>query len=431
MTDIDPVVRRLIEAQPDPAIVHGSVDIDLGATGQTPLPHQYVREIRIHDANGGNPLFDVDRVRGFVAQRGGTHDLRARAEYEAGLQRIDLIFRTPDGSVELASGPEFRRFPSFFTPSVPAGATPLYRILRWPGGHEACVLEEPSRPDAEDAYANRVRRQRKRLSDVRERLGRGGMFRLGAYGDSLVQLAGPCKATMDYFRKPNGPRDRVGFYALMSAEEVDRLLAPVDLGDGFGKTAIRHGVHWRAIGQIEKMYDIRVEYRNWGVSGTRSCGGFSRRGYPNGSEAGRLSAVAADGCDLVHVAFGHNDLGARTIFEDHVHIGRTLLDSGAAVILVCPARRNPLWQPHSYRHYVHACREIARAADELGVACVQTLDVLKTGKLGRVGLTERELCEATLRNHTGPTEANAVSDMIADLLAPTWPRSRQSAGGSS
>ncbi len=90
MSDIDPIVRRLIEAQPDPAAVQGSVEIDLDATGETPLPHQYVRNIRIRDVNGGEPAFEVDRARGFVAQRKGAHDLRVRAEYEGGMQRIDV-----------------------------------------------------------------------------------------------------------------------------------------------------------------------------------------------------------------------------------------------------------------------------------------------------------------------------------------------------
>ncbi|MCC6919682.1 MAG: hypothetical protein IT548_10795 [Alphaproteobacteria bacterium] len=422
---LDGRTATLIADAPPPACEPVEADIFL-ARDEMRLPHRFIDAVEVVSAQGHalteGADYALERTRGAIAATRLETAGPVRVRYRGGLQRVDLLIER-GREVELIRGPEIRRMATLFAPAVPDGARVLHRILRWPGGMDVCSVplsRERLRADgAPDGYEACMRKHRPRLAAIRARLARGGAFRLGAYGDSVTEMSLSCD-DFELNLSPNGPRDRIDYFEGLGEAEAAALFDPADLGDGLGATAIREGMHWRAIRHVERAYGVRVAYRNWGVKATRSEDGANPRGHLHGAHPLRLAAVAQDGCDLVHVAFGTNELGSPDVFRHHVAIGAALLKAGSAVIFITPGRRNPIWQPRSYARWLATCAEIERAADALGVACVQTADLFRTEALARLGMAEIELAEAGLRNHMGPAELNAVGDALGDLLAPAF-----------
>lgn len=427
MKAVDGRIAALIVDASPPACETVEADILL-ARDEVRLPHRFIDAVELVSARGAvlseGTDYTLERMRGAVAALRLEAAGPARVRYRGSLQRVDLVVRRDDGAADLVQGVETRRMATLFAPAVPEGAHILHRILRWRGGMDVCSVhafhDRLRAEGAPDAYEARIRKHRPRLAAFRARLARGGDLRLGAYGDSVTEMSLHCD-DFELNLSPNGPRDRVDYFEGLGEAEATRLFHPADLGDGLGATAIRAGMHWRAIRHVERAYGVRVVYRNWGVKATRSEDGANPRGHLHGAHPLRLAAMARDGCDLVHVAFGTNELGSADVFRHHVTIGAALLKAGSAVIFITPGRRNPLWQPRSYARWLGTCAEIERAADALGVACVQTADLFRAEVLARVGMAEIELAEAGLRNHMGPAELNAVGDALGDLMAPSFP----------
>jgi lysophospholipase L1-like esterase len=259
---------------------------------------------------------------------------------------------------------------------------------------------------------------RRRLPRTLRILRSGGALRLIGYGDSVTSLGG---RHPDQTRFPNGPdRDHLGYFE----QYGDDWKADQNQMGGHARHGVPHhqlGWNWQLKRTIEQRWPVKVEYLNWGLPGTTtgpdeiSVEGDLR--IPNGSNDLRVELMLRDEPDLVVVAFGTNDVGLGIDTRANlVRMVEAIGASGSEVIIVAPCPPNPGWGSRDSMLWLQTYDAVLGAAREADLAYVPTLEIFGSGREGAIGLSQRSYSAASMGNHPGARELNAVGRLLSLII---------------
>lgn len=398
------------------------------------LGFQYIRApitvTRVSDsATLATPAaYDLDLERGGIEGNVNTADFACTVSYTGYYHRIDIVSVNPvTGDVAITLGTERMRTANMYPAVAPAGHVPLYRVHRSITGAEVQPIHlyrglvRIDREGPDTASIEEMRRRARPLrSLIAARAAAGTALKWGGYGDSITHIEGTSGpgAAIDNVN-PNGfGRDRIAYFTNYAAD-ARALLNPIDLGDGRGVTSVKEGWNWYAlkwlIANTKSVPPLTVNYRNWGVGGSTSGAGIASTGRMNGSEPDRLNALVADACDAVCVGFGMNDINDIDSYPGVRTIAEALLNAGTLVALVTPPRPNVLFRERTAGWRI-TCAAIEAVGDDLGLPVARTARLFDLENLAAAGFAEREMCDATLQNHPGKPELDAIGRLITEFL---------------
>ncbi len=388
------------------------------------LAYQYARAVAVTRVSDSLVLtegthYSVDLDRGVLTGLVNTADFNVSVNYTGHRIRADLVSVDPQNlAMTVTAGTERLRVASMFEPALPAGHQALFRLFRTVDTVELTPLfqfrtdvrlERADEIEADLALQRRRARKHRILIEKKTRLAQ--TLKWCGEGDSITAMGGGTAVEMN--GAPNQGRDVAGYFDRY--DSAARAPIPVyDFSDGRGATHVKEGWNWTALAWLEASHGIATNYRNWGIGGTSSINTLSN-GFYNQGHASKIANIIADTPDIVCYAPGMNELGASYTYANVKAICESYLAAGILMILVQPVRPNTRFR-NRIMEWRETCRQIAQVADTLGIPLVSTARLFDPINLGGLGLAENELCEATMQNHPGRKELNAVGRLITELF---------------
>jgi hypothetical protein len=249
---------------------------------------------------------------------------QADVTYSYKRERYDLLeLDTATGTVHAVKGVEHDFSAAEQLPTATAGRVPLFYAYVWNDTVELIAVSSGSMGHGTGSVKRQqINRHRARnaaiLAPVIAKLQAGTAVVLQAYGDSITAQGGGWVATGDdtdttyLSTAPNGFARESLRYLNHRTAQLDALWGPyptgwIDANDTGSAQHHTHGWAYTLAEYLRDEYGSAVTFKNWGIGGTNSGNDYHASGAPNGSEAGRLAAVAADTGDVVFVNFGMND----------------------------------------------------------------------------------------------------------------------------
>ncbi len=411
-------VPAYVYAGAAPASIAVTENIDLIYNSDTFFTHQFVRGLVLNGKTAGVDYRQDDR--GAIVGLINTATVNLSASYTGHKVRTDVVtMHVRTRAMTTRTGVEVARNANYLPPTVPADEIVIWRIFRHVDGSEAApvhLFKNRVRLDRAADTEAVIARMARRLPKTRRKIASGAAIKFGGYGDSITATGGG-GAAGDLNTTANGPfRDIKGHYQNHSAEAL-ATIETFNFGDAAGNSHVKTGFNWSIVRFLEKL-GITVTYENRGIGGTTTANTGGGAALANGSQFDRLAAAVAAGYDFVVVAFGMNELFSSATYANLLVIVKAFTDAGTEVILLTPPRPNPLWFGASdVDGWRYTTGEIARAADDLNVACVDASRLYDPRDQACLGLSDYEICPSGLRNHPDVPASTAVGDLLVELLA--------------
>lgn len=366
--------------------------------------------------------YSVDTKRGAITGLVNTADFAVTVSYTGTSQRADIISVNPQtGALSVTAGTERPRSASMFQAATPSGDVALFRVHRTADGAELTpvhLFKKGIRLDRADAISADIETQRRRARRLRQiisaKVATAGTLKWGGYGDSITAMGNGSMTVEQFNTLPNLGRDHINYFTLY--DSTARALIPLfDYSDGYGLNHHKEGWNWFALKWLNSTYGLTYSYRNWGIGGTNSTNTTNGFGLQNQGQADRLAALIADACDVVLYAPGMNELGQTYTYANVRGICESILGAGQQVILSSSARPNQRYQSR-LTEWRETCRQIEQVADDLDIPFIRTARVYEPANLACIPLAENEICEATMQNHPGKKELDAIGRLITEIL---------------
>lgn len=367
-------------------------------------------------------LLTADGERGFLRIESLTAGLEVTVNYTGHDSRYDVLaLNTRTGELELTVGADRSRDPEEYA-AVPApGTIPLYSLYTThqdveliplvPGGSLTAVGSEVE-------HLVWLEDCRKRLPLTFQKLRRGASLRLAGYGDSITALGG--REGVQNTSPDGALRDRMGYFECYG-KDWKAGVETFDHGDGEGSVHHHLGWNWTLKRLIETAWGVSVRYENWGIAGTTSDANarvMDGLEYLNGAHPLRLAALGASRPDLVIVAFGMNDIGG--VIDTCANI-RVICDfiraNGSEALVVAPCRQNAGFKSRDPALWRLTHDAVIQGAIEAGAAWCPTIPLLGQGNEGVVGLSHRSHSAASMGNHPGARELEAVGRYLGLIFS--------------
>ncbi|MDQ2482818.1 hypothetical protein RBI94_02125 [Pseudomonas putida] len=423
------VEQAVAIAAPDtePVVDHPFTLIAAPSGGAIPgarLPHQYSSNRIVKRVSDGAQLVEgVDyAVKPNTCYLYGLKTIAnepCTISYTGHLHRYDLVsVNLASGALVVTKGTGRAIDPEEYKPVLPAGHVRLNEVYVYPAGVD--VLQSWRYRDLRDqlsgqAYDDWLAYCRAKLPKTLAKLRRGQRIRLIGYGSSSVDMGGGAL----YPLEPNTNRDLASFFDRIPADT--RAKYPIysnsdpDFTWSSQSSHIKYGFVWQLIAAMRERWGADVEYRNWGVGGTTSAD-TSVNGVPNGAHPDRLNAMLADQGDLMVLAFA-NGLGADWWYSSHRTIIEAFKAQGGEVIVLTSPRLN-LFGEASVDDTIwrKSYDDSTRVALDTGCAYVPTNLIEGPGREGCTGLSHRNMTNANLYNHGGPTQLGNTGKLMAMII---------------
>lgn len=422
------VEQAVAIAAPDtePVVDHPFTLIAAPSGGAIPgarLPHQYSSNRVVKRVSDGAVLTEgVD-----YAVKPNTcylYGLKAIANepctisYTGHLHRYDLVsVNLASGALVVTKGTGRAIDPEEYKPVLPAGHVRLNEVYVYPAGVD--VLQSWRYRDLRDqlagqAYDDWLAYCRSKLPKTLAKLRRGQRIRLIGYGSSSVDMGGGVL----YPLQPNINRDLASFFDRIPADTRAKYPVYTNSDPDFtwsSQSHVKYGFVWQLIAAMRERWGADVEYRNWGVGGTTSSDTMSN-GVPNGAHPDRLNAMLADQGDLMVLAFA-NGIGADWWYSSHRTIIEAFKAQGGEVIVLTSPRLN-LFGEASVDDTIwrKSYDDSTRVALDTGCAYVPTNLIEGPGREGCTGLSHRNMTNANLYNHGGPTQLCNTGKLMAMII---------------
>jgi len=359
----------------------------------------------------------------------------ADVTYSYKRERYDLLEVDAAGVVHVVKGVEHDFCAGEEKPAATPGRTGLFWAYVWNDTVELIPYQPPAviHP-ARSVLRARFDRHRARnmaiMAPVLSKLQAGEPVAIQVYGDSITAQGGGWVATgldtdSTYLSTAsNGfARDSIRYLNHRTAQ-LDAIWGPYPTGwldANDNGTAEHHTRGWAytLAQQLRDDYGSTVAYKNWGIGGTNSGSDFHASGGPNGAQADRLAAVAADTGDLITVNFGMNDFvrfatgGQRAPLRAIVAALQSAQPARVVALMGAPGinTENPnfltWWQRH---HEVYW--SVAR---EMGCAYIP-MDLIYHGGPAFTGLSRQHYSCTNRYNHPTPGELAQMRRFVAASL---------------
>jgi lysophospholipase L1-like esterase len=359
----------------------------------------------------------------------------ADVTYSYKRERYDLLEVDAVGVVHVVKGVEHDFCAGEEKPAATPGRTGLFWAYVWADTVELIPYQPPAviHP-ARSVLRARFDRHRARnmaiMAPVLAKLQASEPVALQFYGDSITAQGGGWAATggnddTTYLQSaPNGrARDALAYLNHRTAQ-LDAIWGPYPTGwldANDNGTTEHHTRGWACTlaQQLRDDYGSTVAYKNWGIGGTSAGAGVTASGAPNGAQADRLAAVAADTGDLITVNFGMNDFvgfatgGLRAPLRAIVAALQAAQPGRVVALMGAPGigTENPnlltWWQRH---HEVYW--SVAR---EMGCAYIP-MDLIYHGGPAFTGLSRQHYSCTNRYNHPTPGELAQMRRFVAASL---------------
>lgn len=307
--------------------------------------------------------------------------------------------------------------PEEYKPVLPAGQVRLNEVYVYPSGVD--VLQSWRYRDLRDqlagqAYDDWLAYCRSKLPKTLAKLRRGQRIRLIGYGSSSVDMGGGVL----YPLQPNINRDLASFFDRIPADTRAKYPVYTNSDPDFtwsSQSHVKYGFVWQLIAAMRERWGADVEYRNWGVGGTTSSDTMSN-GVPNGAHPDRLNAMLADQGDLMVLAFA-NGIGADWWYSSHRSIIEAFKARGGEVIVLTSPRLNVYGESSpGDTTWKKSYDDSIQVALDTGCAYVPTNLIEGPGREGCTGLSHRNMTNANLYNHGGPTQLGNTGKLMAMII---------------
>jgi hypothetical protein len=351
--------------------------------------------------------YGVDKNGGKIYGLKDIAPLAVEIDFTSSPERYDAVFiKDKIEEVILKEGKD-RKFAAVeHIPVTPDGFTCIARIYIYDDKAEIIPFKKIDIKDAN--FVEIFEHNKKVLLPFKNKLTKGSKIILAGYGDSItaIQKRG---GTIPY--APGGIlRDRPELYLSFYPIDIRKKVKLFDFNDGEGKKHCHLGWNWMLKNQIEKNFDVDVEYLNFGIASTNSQ---SRK--PHGLFPERLNDALKSKSDLIVLGFGMNELGAPESFstKNIINIVRQFQKTGATVIVMGVPRINRAHNPSKkYKQWLKTNQNLKKAAFKTNSAFIP-LDILtRDESINYIGISPDSMCATNLLNHPGIYELNKYGELL-------------------
>lgn len=365
---------------------------------------------------------------------------RANVTYSYKRERYDLLeLDKATGVVHVVKGIEHDFCAAEQLPAATVGRQPLFYAYVWNDTVELIAAPKAAMGHGVGSVKQRqIERHRARnqtiMSPVLTKLTAGQAVVMQVYGDSITAQGGGWVDTDDdtdstyLSTAPNGFARESLRYLNHRTAQLDALWGPyptgwIDANDTGAPEHHTHGWAYTLAQYLRDEYDSAVTFKNWGIGGTNAGSDFHASGAPNGSQADRLAAVAADTSDFITVNFGMNDF-VKFATGGHRAAVRAIV---AALQAASPARKivmmgapglnseNPNGNTGAYTWWYRQHQVYLSVALELDCAYIP-MELIYHGGPSYHPISQQHYCCVNRYNHPTPGECAKIREFVAYCL---------------
>ncbi|MDX5515835.1 SGNH/GDSL hydrolase family protein [Stenotrophomonas sp. RG-453] len=354
--------------------------------------------------------YGVDSVWGKLYGMKNVADQVVDASYNYARERYDLLQLDPvTMTCSVVKGAERDLDAHDYAPVASNRFIPLYYLYVRAGTITPVpvhLYQDGVRKDTRVVFDGMLSKGKRMIGRTRRKLQRGQAVKVLGYGDSITSC---------------GNLDLLWYFETLPPD--NRAAIPTynraDSGVAF---ATRVSWNWVAIQAVKAAYGYVdshesnlgglpvLTYVNKGIGGTNSSGSAN-----NGSNATRLADALASGADVMVLAFGMNEIGSDSTFDNMASIIQQAQAAGMDVLVMGVPKTNAITDVRDIALWRKTNRTLQLVADATGCPFVPINWLTDQGG-GGLPVAPEHLCSANYFNHPGLIELKHYGLMLSKFF---------------